>query len=190
MQADSTLDRSRGGLGLGLALVKGLVELHGGSVEATSTGPQQGSTFVLRLPLDKGEPAEATRPCEALSPARRVLLIEDNLDAAESLRRDLELHGHEVAVAHHGADGVAMAREQRPEIVICDLGLPVMDGYAVAQAIRADALLRDTRLIALSGYALPDALRRAAEAGFETHIAKPATMDQLQSVLRGGRRDS
>jgi PAS domain S-box-containing protein len=186
MQADSTLDRSKGGLGLGLALVKGLIEQHGGTVEARSDGPQRGAEFVLRLPLDgssaPGEDARAiTTPT---AQPRRVLVIEDNVDAAESLREVLELNGHEVAVAYDGGEGVALAHEFRPQVVLCDLGLPGMDGFAVARAFRADALLRDARLIALSGYALPEDLQHATEAGFDGHIKKPPTLDQLESALR------
>jgi PAS domain S-box-containing protein len=184
MQADQTLDRSHGGLGLGLALVKGLAELHGGGVSARSGGPGKGSEFVVRLPLDGGALLE---PPPAPSPARvgrrRVLVVEDNADAAQSLREVLELGGHDVAVAHTGPEGVAQARSFRPDVVLCDIGLPGMDGYAVARAFRADEALREVHLVALSGYALPEDRQRAADAGFERHLPKPPSLEALEEVL-------
>jgi len=187
MQADTTLDRSEGGLGLGLALVKGLVELHRGSIEARSDGPGKGSEFEVAIPL--APPAPAPTPPEAAAPPgvrRRVLVIEDNEDAGETLREVLELQGHEVvAVARSGPDGLASARAARPDVVLCDIGLPAMDGYEVARAFRADAALRGTRLVALSGYAQPEDLTRAAEAGFDAHLAKPPDLDALQRFLTG-----
>jgi PAS domain S-box-containing protein len=190
VQADTTLDRSKGGLGLGLALVKGLVELHGGEVTASSAGVGRGSEFTVRLPLDLTEPVTAEH--ERRSPAsvrRRVLVIEDNVDAADSLRELLELDGHAVSVAHDGPDGIAKAHAFRPDLVLCDIGLPGMDGYAVAGAFRADGALRDVHLVALSGYALPEDLRRAAEAGFDDHLAKPPSLDILEDLLAGGRHE-
>jgi two-component system CheB/CheR fusion protein len=183
-QAKQSLDRSKGGLGLGLALVKGLVELHGGEVRAHSAGVGHGSEFIVFLPLDVRE-ANARRAVVApvQRPRRRVLVIEDNIDAADSLREALELDGHEVAVAYDGADGIAKAREFRPDVVLCDIGLPGMDGYAVARVLRSDEALKDIRLVALSGYALPEDLQRAAEAGFERHVAKPPSLDTLAAVL-------
>ncbi|MBI5545393.1 MAG: PocR ligand-binding domain-containing protein [Deltaproteobacteria bacterium] len=184
MQADATLDRSKGGLGLGLALVKGLVELHGGGVCARSDGPGRGAEFVVRLPLAV-EGAATAEPCRAnAQPAgRRVLIIEDNVDAADSLRDVLELAAHEVAVAYNGPEGLAKARELHPEIVLCDIGLPGMDGFEIARAFKADENLRACFLIALSGYALPEDLQRASEAGFERHLAKPLSLERLEELL-------
>jgi len=110
-------------------------------------------------------------------------VIEDNLDAAESLQLALELEGHEVAVAHDGPKGIERARELTPEVVLCDIGLPDMDGYAVAKALRREPGLRDTVLVALTGYALPEDQRRAAEAGFDAHLTKPATVEGVQEVM-------
>jgi signal transduction histidine kinase len=184
MQADSSLDRSKGGLGLGLALVKGVVQLHGGEVSARSDGLGKGSEFFIRLPLEE---APASQPSnENQRPPvsrRRVLVIEDNIDAAESLREALELDEHEVTVAHNGQEGLAKAREVHPEVVLCDIGLPEMDGYAVARAFRADPALRNTFLVALTGYGLPEDLRKAAEAGFQQHLVKPPSLEKLEELL-------
>ncbi len=176
--------RSRGGLGL--ALARELVELHGGSVEARSEGPGCGSEFTVRLPLDLTEraPIGRERPVPR-GTRRRVLVIEDGVDAADSLRDVLESQGHEVAVAYDGPQGLLRAREFRPEVVLCDIGLPGMDGYEVARAFRADEALRGARLVALSGYALPEDLRRAAAAGFERHPAKPPSVEDLEGVMGG-----
>ncbi len=183
-QADETLDRSQGGLGLGLALVKGLLDLHGGDISAHSAGPGQGAEFVVRLPLAT---AEAPRPEEARRAAphrrRRILIIEDNPDAADSLHEALAFGEHEIAVAYDGPQGLEKARTFRPEVVLCDIGLPGMDGYDVARALRNEETLRNTFLVALTGYALPEDLRRAQEAGFQRHLAKPPSVEKLEELL-------
>ena len=185
VQADATLDRSKGGLGLGLALVKGLVEQHGGTVAATSEGQGRGAEFTVRLPLDVAvQPEGDVAGAAVRKPQRRVLIIEDNKDAADTLQEVLELDGHEVAVAYSGPEGLARAREFHPDLVLCDIGLPGMDGYTVARLFRADEALRHAHLVALSGYALPEDLQRAAEAGFERHIAKPPTFEKIDKVVR------
>ncbi|MBI5498608.1 MAG: response regulator [Deltaproteobacteria bacterium] len=184
VQAERTLDRSKGGLGLGLALVKGLVELHGGEVRACSEGLGKGSGFTVRLPLESGAVADrCPEPAAAERRRRRVLVIEDNIDAAETLREALEFGEHEVAVAYNGPEGLAKARAFRPEVVLCDIGLPGMDGYEVARAFRGDDALRDIRLVALSGYAQPEDLQRAREAGFEHHLAKPPSLERIEELL-------
>jgi signal transduction histidine kinase/CheY-like chemotaxis protein len=184
VQADETLDRSRGGLGIGLALVKGLVELHGGTVAAHSDGPGKGSEVVVRLPLDIGTALEPTAtPASSARVRRRILVIEDNVDAADSLREALECDGHEVAVAYDGPDGLAKARALEPEVVLCDIGLPGMNGFDVARALRADERLKGTLLVAVSGYALPEDLQRATEAGFERHLAKPPSIEKVEALL-------
>jgi two-component system CheB/CheR fusion protein len=184
MQGESTLDRSKGGLGLGLALARELVRLHGGEIRAHSDGAGRGAEFTVSLPQAEnedapGEPAPANR----ITTGRRVLIIEDNVDAATSLREVLELDAHQVAVAHDGPTGLAMASTFHPEVVLCDIGLPGMNGYDVARAFRADEALKRTFLVALSGYALPEDLQQAAEAGFERHLAKPLGMQALQNLL-------
>ncbi len=186
MQADSTLDRSKGGLGLGLALVKGLVELHGGEITAHSGGLGQGAEFVVHLPLEHADGAVSEpRAASHQRCRRRVLIIEDNIDAADSLREALRFGAHEVEVAYNGPQGLALARDFRPEVVLCDIGLPGMDGYDVARAFRAEEDLRDTLLVALSGYTLPDDLERARAAGFDVHLAKPPNLGKLEELLVG-----
>jgi two-component system CheB/CheR fusion protein len=183
-QADESLHRSRGGLGLGLALVKGVVELHGGSVVAQSEGRGRGAEFVVRLPTAAdGAPAPRAAP-GAAAPPRRVLVVEDHLDAAETLGELLRAWHHEVAIAHDGREGLEKARAFRPDVVLCDLGLPVIDGYEVAREIRTDPALAPAFLVALTGYALAEDERRASEAGFDRHLAKPVSAEQLQEVLR------
>ena len=184
-QADASLDRQKGGLGLGLALVKGLVEMHGGSVSATSEGPGRGATFTIRLPLEKADTIAAGRgDPEATVPSCRVLVVEDNVDAAESLGELLALNGHEVVVALTGSEGIQKARALRPDVVLCDIGLPELDGYEVARTLRTDPELARTRLVALTGYAGPGDLDRAKEAGFDGHIAKPPSMESIDRELR------
>jgi PAS domain S-box-containing protein len=183
-QASQALDRRAGGLGLGLALVKELVDQHGGRVEARSEGHGRGAELTVRLPLDAGAAGASREQATArASPRRRVLVIEDNVDAAESLRDALEIDAHEVAVAFDGLEGVAKARELAPEIVLCDIGLPGMDGYSVARALRGDPSLRGVTLVALTGYALAQDEQRAIAAGFDRHLAKPPDLDELQRIL-------
>ena len=184
-QASQTLARSEGGLGLGLALVEGLVQMHGGSVSAASEGPGKGSTFTISLPLGvpAGEAASARRvPGGAASP-RRVLVIEDNHDAADILREVLELDGHVVEVAYGGQLGIEKARAFHPDIVLCDIGLPEMDGYEVARAMRADPELRHVALVAVSGYAQPEDVATSMRAGFDAHLAKPPGIEALNRAI-------
>ncbi len=187
-QADSTLDRSQGGLGLGLALVRGFVELHGGTVEAFSRGLGQGSEFTIRLPLlHEATAAEPDVPGPMKTAGLRVLVIEDNVDAADMLRMALELGGHEVEVAFAGPDGIDKARAFLPDVVLCDIGLPGMNGYDVARAFRLEPALRSVYLVALTGYALPEDLAKALAAGFDRHIAKPPSLEELDELLAGRR---
>ena len=185
MQAPRTLDRSQGGLGLGLSLVKRLIEMHGGSVTARSAGSGQGAEITMRLPLDEsGSRAPITAPDAPRAPVRRrVLVIDDNLDAAESLQAALELEGHEVRVAGDGPEGLFVAREERPEVILCDIGLPGMDGYEVARVVRADEALGRTFLVALTGYARPEDQALALAAGFDHHLAKPPHLEQIAEML-------
>jgi len=153
-------------------------------MKAGSEGLGRGAEFTVRLPID----VEAERTALVASPApvvrgRRVLVIEDNPDAAESLREVLELGGHDVAIAHDGPEGVRIAHDLMPEVVLCDIGLPGMDGYAVARSLRADAKLAGCLLVALTGYALPEDIAKATAAGFDQHLAKPPSMEKLEQVL-------
>jgi two-component system CheB/CheR fusion protein len=186
-QADDTLHRSAGGLGLGLPLVRALVEMHGGTVEGRSAGLGEGAEFKVRLPLAAGVARAPSRSPAPVAGPRRVLVVEDNLDAAETLRMVLEMGGHEVEVAHDGTRGLEAVREFRPDVVLCDIGLPGMDGYAVARAVRQDPEVASTVLVAVTGYALPEDQRRAAEAGFDRHLAKPVGVDEIQEVLARSR---
>jgi len=162
------------------------VHLHGGKVTAHSAGLGRGSEVVVRLPMDRGaSPCPVSTEPASGRTKRRVLIIEDNADAATSLQEVLQLGAHEVEVARNGPDGVKKAHAFLPDVVLCDIGLPGMDGYAVARTLRADPRLRRIHLIALSGYALPEDLQRSAEAGFEQHLAKPPSVEQLESILDG-----
>jgi len=190
VQAEHTIERSRGGLGLGLALVKGLVELHGGSVTARSDGPGRGSAFTIQLPLDES-PSRENEPVQVSaerSGSLRVLVIEDHPDSAETLKDVLEMNGHVVDLAFSGPDGLAAARASRPDVVLCDIGLPGMDGFAVAEAIRRDPEMASCFLIALSGYASPDDVTRSITAGFDRHLAKPADLNDLEAAMASARR--
>jgi PAS domain S-box-containing protein len=187
-QADRTLDRSGGGLGLGLAIVKGLAELHGGTAAAASDGLGRGATFTVTVPTRVERPALAGPPPAAAPPARplKVLVVEDHRDAADSLRILLEMSGYQVTVAYTGPDGVRAAEEHRPDVVVCDIGLPGMDGYRVARALRENPATATTRLIALTGYGQDEDRRRAREAGFDEHLTKPADPAALESLLAAG----
>lgn len=185
MQAQRTAEQSRGGLGLGLALVKGLVELHGGSVSAASDGPGKGSTFTLNLPLDmarrssKGEPSA---PSDGNNGRRcHVLIVEDNPDARTSLRDVLELMGHQVDVTCDGFEGLSVAQAVHPDIVLCDIGLPGLDGYEVARRLKS--AVPKAILVAMTGFASPNDRRRALEAGFSKHIAKPPSLQDIEQLL-------
>jgi PAS domain S-box-containing protein len=183
-QSKQSLDRSYGGLGLGLALVQSLAELHGGRVKVSSEGRNRGSEFVVRLPI-ASETATKTRNVSSKGDGTlSILLIEDNEDAAEMLQQVLEITGHRVRVATHGKAGVALAKECRPDVILCDLGLPDgLSGFDVARALRADGGMQGVRLVALSGYGRPEDKARGAEAGFDAHLTKPVDVKVLERVL-------
>ncbi len=183
-QSERTLARSMGGLGLGLTLVQGLVQLHGGEVSVHSDGEGCGAEFIVRFPLGGlAEPAAPAPRITARGDARQVLVIEDNHDAAEMLASIIELEGHCVTTVHDGASGVRAAHELRPDLVLCDLGLPDITGYEVARELRRDDALRSMLLVALTGYAAAEDVARARAAGFDRHLAKPVALDRLRSVL-------
>lgn len=182
-QADTSLERSRGGLGIGLTLVRKLIQLHGGEVTARSNGPGHGSEFVVKLPLDHtmGKSAPA-RDAVDLRRGRRVLVVEDNSDARQAMRDLLELWGHQVAVAPDGLQGVALAMAQPPELALVDIGLPGLDGYRVAQTLRAQ-VGNGIRLVAMTGYGSPHGRDQALRAGFDRHLVKPVKPDELDRIL-------
>ncbi|HWI15738.1 MAG TPA: ATP-binding protein, partial [Burkholderiales bacterium] len=189
-QADVPLARSRGGLGVGLTLVRRLVELHGGEVRAASAGLGQGSTFTVRFPLaEKPRAHDAgalSAPSRAEGSARkRILLVEDNEDAQTVLTMLLELWGHEVSTANDGLTGIACAVRDRPDIALVDLGLPGVDGYEVARRIRAAPEGRDILLVALTGYGSAAHRDKALAAGFDLHAVKPIDPAKLLEIVSG-----
>jgi two-component system CheB/CheR fusion protein len=165
--------------------VKRLVELHGGTVTASSAGRGAGSEVAVRLPLvvEPHAPSPRAPPPRVAPSVAHVLVIEDNVDAAETLRDALELEGMEVTVALDGEAGLAAARRGPPDLVICDIGLPGVDGYGVARAIRVDPALRHIPLVALTGYAGPEDRARAREAGFDQHLGKPTGIGDLLCAI-------
>ncbi len=185
VQEPQSLDRSRGGLGLGLALVKRLVELHGGSVTAWSAGPGQGSEFTVRLPAVAAPeaPADASPSARATPRPRRVLVVEDSADARQSLRMLLELAGHEVETSEDGPAGLAQVDTFHPDVALIDLGLPGMDGYTVAQELRQRPETKSIRLVAVTGYGQAEDRRRALAAGFDLHVTKPVDASMLEEML-------
>ena len=190
VQGEQAPERAQGGLGIGLTLVRRLVELHGGRVEATSPGVGKGSIFTIALPRLQTPPAPAPPPRRRTILPQRTLIVEDNDDAREMLRTLLELDGHTVHVAANGIAGLAAALEHRPDVAVVDIGLPEMDGYEVARKLRASETLKTIKLIALTGYGQADDARRAYEAGFDLHVVKPVDPERLAdavaSVVGGG----
>jgi CheY-like chemotaxis protein len=185
-QADRTIDRSQGGLGIGLTLVRQLVELHSGTVEAFSRGENQGSRFTVRLP-QVAAPVTIQQPRDpggsGVDRPYRILLVEDNDDSREMLRTLLSLRGHEIHEATDGPSGIKMAVSVTPDLAFIDVGLPGCDGYEVARALRTSAESQGAALIALTGYGQPDDRRRALEAGFDAHIVKPIDPGALLAVI-------
>ena len=185
-QLDATLERGKGGLGLGLSVVRGLIELHGGFVEAASGGRGRGSVFTVRIPLDQRPAPAPTAPAPVAAPdggRRKILIVEDGRDAAESLRMLLSLQGFDVAVAYTGPEGVARARQFHPEAVICDLGLPGMSGFEVARALRSEQETASALLVCVSGYGQDEDKRQARVAGFDDTLVKPVDPEALVRLL-------
>jgi PAS domain S-box-containing protein len=196
VQEHQALDRAQGGLGLGLAIVRVLVELHGGTVEAHSAGHGRGSDFVVRLPAlpaiaeeeeveraGPGAPAADREEAAAAGGGLRILIVDDNADAAELLATSVERMGHRAEVAHDGPQGLAAAARFQPEVALLDIGLPVMDGYELARHLRELPGLAGVRLIAVSGYSQETDLEHAAAAGFESYLVKPIRLERLAEVL-------
>jgi CheY-like chemotaxis protein len=187
VQAERRLDRSQGGVGIGLTLAKRLVEMHGGSIAATSPGLGQGSEFVVRLParLDAGaaKDRESGTATTNRLPRRRVLVVDDNQDAADSLVVLLRLLGQEVGTAYDGPTALARAGEFRPDLVFLDLGMPGMDGYEVARRLRRERQLTGVVLVALTGWGQEEDRRRSCEAGFDHHLVKPVEPNTVEKLL-------
>jgi CheY-like chemotaxis protein/anti-sigma regulatory factor (Ser/Thr protein kinase) len=185
-QENRTLDRSQGGLGIGLTLVRSLVELHGGTVKASSDGPGRGSEFVVRLPAlpNNANAVNEVKPARPnIAPRYRFLIVDDNVDSAESLAELLTLTGHEVRTAHDGTTALIEAQSHRPEVVLLDIGLPRMNGYEVARRMREFTGLRETVLIAMTGYGQEEDRRKSQEAGFDYHLVKPVELAELGRLL-------
>jgi CheY-like chemotaxis protein len=189
VQADQTLSRSRGGMGIGLTLVRSLVELHDGSVTAHSGGPGEGSEFVVRLPLltraattfdGEGKPANGD---EIRLPRRRILVVDDNLSNASSLEVLLRTLGQEVYTAFDGVTALEMVRQLHPDVVLLDIGLPAMDGYEVASLCRREPALQHMTLVAMTGYGKEEDRQRSRQAGFSAHLVKPVNVEDLRMLL-------
>jgi len=183
VQGDRDLDRSQGGLGIGLTLVRRLSELHGGTAAVASAGTGRGSEFTVRLPaIEPAAPAQV-EPLDGKANARHVLVVEDSADARDMLRMLLDMQGHKVETASDGATAVEKALALQPQIALVDVGLPHMDGYEVARRIRAHPGLRQPYLVALTGYGAPEDRQRALDAGFDAHLAKPVDNEMLAAVI-------
>src|SRR6185436_250781 len=184
-QIDTSLDRSRGGLGIGLTRVKTLVEMHGGRVEVQSEGPGRGTEFTIRLPIGTCVPqATAPAPPEPVRAAgRRVLIVDDSEDGAESLAMLLEFGGHETYKAHDGIAALEAAERLRPDAVLLDIGLPRMNGYEVGRRIRQTPWGKQLTLVALTGWGQDEDRDRSRDAGFDAHMVKPVDLDALLKLL-------
>jgi len=187
-QVDRTIDRAQGGLGIGLSVVRKLVELHRGTVTGASPGLGLGSTFTIRLPLAAtAEESEAANkpstPC--VSDSLQVLVVDDNVDAAELLSEVLALSGHKAMAFNDGLSALAAARDVRPDVVILDIGLPEMNGYEVARRFRAEPAFAGIVLVAVTGWGSEDDKRQSREAGFDHHLTKPVDFERVQEIFAG-----
>jgi two-component system CheB/CheR fusion protein len=184
-QGTEAAARGRGGLGIGLALVRRLVEMHGGTVEAHSDGPGKGSEFIVRLPLAREEIAAPGGPAAGGRLIRRVLVVDDNADAATSLALLLRQRGHEVQLALDGPKALALAKDYCPDVVLLDLGLPGMDGFEVARLLRKRPALEKAMLVALTGSSVDEDMLRSRESGFDHFFIKPVDPEDLERLLAG-----
>lgn len=185
-QVDRSLERSRGGLGIGLSLVQRLVQLHGGSVQAQSEGHGMGSTFTVRLAV--ASPDVGRQPREAsgsIAPARqrRILVVDDNRDSAESLAMMLSIMGNETRTAHDGLEALEAAERFRPDLTLLDIGMPKLNGYEVCRRVRQQAWGKDMQLIALTGWGQEEDRRQSLAAGFDAHLVKPVDPAALKKLL-------
>jgi len=183
-QGDQSLDRSQGGLGIGLTLVRRLVQMHGGSIEARSAGEGRGSQFVVRLPIVHHAADEPViQGGVAMGSGRLILVVDDNEDAASSLARLLELDGHEIVAVHDGAAAYDAAARHRPDVVLLDIGLPLLDGYEVCRRIRQQPWGTGMLLVALTGWGQEEDRHKTREAGFDGHLVKPVNYGELMMLL-------
>jgi two-component system, chemotaxis family, CheB/CheR fusion protein len=187
-QADRSLDRSHGGLGIGLTLVRALVQMHGGTVEAHSDGLGHGSEFVVRLPVltPTPQPAQAGAAHHGAADrasGQRILIVDDNVDSAESMALLLQLNGHEVMFVQDGSAALALSSTFHPKVILLDIGLPGLDGYSVAQKLRKQPETRDVMLIALTGYGQPEDRERSKAAGFDYHLVKPVDHNAIENLI-------
>jgi signal transduction histidine kinase/ActR/RegA family two-component response regulator len=183
VQSERTLDRAQGGLGIGLAVVKRLIDMHGGRVAAHSAGVGKGSRFEIRLPLLEQAQVSIAEPQVIETTPRRVLIVDDNSDAADMLALSLQLDGHEVQAVYSSRDALERAQSFRPDVMLLDIGLPEINGYEVAERLRAMPQLRDIRLVAVTGYGRSEDRARTRAAGFDEHLVKPVETIELKRVL-------
>ena len=188
-QVDTSLARSGGGLGIGLTVVRRVLEMHGGSIEAHSAGLGRGSEFVVRLPVASFVDAQPDETGAAIDAApnlagRRVLIVDDNADLAETLAQIVVGWGHEVAIAGDAPSALALVRDFQPDAALIDIGLPGVTGYEVARRIRADVFDRDLQLVAITGYGRPEDRDAARAAGFDAHMTKPVALNRLREILQ------
>ncbi|HEX4069743.1 MAG TPA: ATP-binding protein, partial [Planctomycetaceae bacterium] len=187
-QAESSLDRSEGGLGIGLTLVRSLVKMHGGRVEARSDGLGTGAEFIVRLPIHKKQASApeiiCTDPERISNPQYRILVVDDNVDAAEMLSTLLQLDGHQVWTAHDGKTALETAQTRRPDVILLDIGLPEINGHEVARRLRSHEAFRRTVVIAMTGFGQERDLQQSLEAGCDAHLTKPVAPQALRTFLR------
>jgi CheY-like chemotaxis protein len=194
-QVDTAFDHSQGGLGIGLSLVKGLVEMHGGAVQAHSDGPGTGSQFVVHLPVASAQPSQVGNSAgddgETCGVSKcRILVVDDNRLSSQSTAMLLRMMGHDLAIAHDGIQGMECARAFRPDVILLDIGLPQLNGYETARRIREQPWGKDIFLIAVTGFGQEEDRRRSLEAGFDYHMVKPVNFVELEkklSEIAGGR---
>jgi CheY-like chemotaxis protein/anti-sigma regulatory factor (Ser/Thr protein kinase) len=187
-QVDTALERSQGGLGIGLSLVKGLVDMHGGAIEVRSEGPGRGSEFVVRLPVVKMDALPGAHPADAdrkssFAGRWRVLVIDDNRLSAESAAMALRLMGHEITTAYDGIEGIEVAKTFKPDVILLDIGLPKLSGYETARRLREQSWGKSIVLIAVTGYGQDEDRQRALAAGFDYHMVKPVNFGELEQKL-------